>query len=634
MPDVAVYRWIAVAALTAVLSPPAACQFFDLATNDDGSVVYFATKHSRVGANEPDHGRIFRIRDGELELVESREVEPPGNSNISANCSNFFDLQGPVLAGDESVFAFAAGRSCSCPRACATFDFESVVQTGTEEVSRGTGFVQLSRDGAFALFYPGRGQNFTPRLVDLRTRTEMGPVSLGRIGLGGTTLSNVGAIVHVAFDQVALTRGAATTALSNRDVEIALDAVVDADATQVAYISHWVEPSEAKFSRLRRVSVGNGEALTLAEGPGAFFAPRISADGSRVLFLSTAPLVDTSGPPIAQAYTVESDATGIRQLTYGTAGVSSAVLSGDGRIVYAVTGAGALVKIDAESGMRETLVPRTAALGGTHVRGRASTFVVGIAKAGSLSVLEGAGLVDEPYYASGFPLPERLGGFRLSIDGQAVPLVSVTPSEAIYQAPWDLEEKLGGADLAEFTIETNQPESASVFDGVTQAFRQTGRNRGLAVAASTGYPESILRSTPRALATDQDYSLVTEENPLRPGGIAHAYAVGLGSVVPAVPLGHPAPVDGPLSRVAVPITCTASSFAGGAVGRQILPLLFAGLAPGLVGVYQVSLEVPATLRSTQTGQGLLEVQCRPRQTFGDSDFVFHFPFEFPFEPGD
>ena len=78
------------------------CQFFDLATNDDGSVVYFATKHSRVGENEPYHGRIFRIRDGELQIVESREVEPSGNSNITENCSNFFDLQNPVLSGDNA----------------------------------------------------------------------------------------------------------------------------------------------------------------------------------------------------------------------------------------------------------------------------------------------------------------------------------------------------------------------------------------------------------------------------------------------------------------------------------------------------------------------------------------------------
>lgn len=87
-------------------------------------------------------------------------------------------------------------------------------------------------------------------------------------------------------------------------------------------------------------------------------------------------------------------------------------------------------------------------------------------------------------------------------------------------------------------------------------------------------------------------ALVTTQNPARPGEIVHFYSRGLGPVDPVVPIGYPGPANPP-AQLVTPLQCTAEymdpsySLISGPVD-----VLFAGLAPGLVGYYQVSLRVP------------------------------------------
>jgi uncharacterized protein (TIGR03437 family) len=81
-------------------------------------------------------------------------------------------------------------------------------------------------------------------------------------------------------------------------------------------------------------------------------------------------------------------------------------------------------------------------------------------------------------------------------------------------------------------------------------------------------------------AIHQDWSgFVTTASPARPGEILHFYAVGLGPVQPSVATGVPGP-ENPLAMLATPLDCN-------------VPVLFAGLAPGLVGFYQVTVQIPA-----------------------------------------
>lgn len=68
-----------------------------------------------------------------------------------------------------------------------------------------------------------------------------------------------------------------------------------------------------------------------------------------------------------------------------------------------------------------------------------------------------------------------------------------------------------------------------------------------------------------------------------------AYLTGQGAVDPPVGTGAVAPAD-PLAKAKLSVTAT--------VGGKIADISFAGLAPGLAGVFQVNLTVPALASGT------------------------------------
>jgi uncharacterized protein (TIGR03437 family) len=81
----------------------------------------------------------------------------------------------------------------------------------------------------------------------------------------------------------------------------------------------------------------------------------------------------------------------------------------------------------------------------------------------------------------------------------------------------------------------------------------------------------------------EDNKLATLSSPLRANEIAVIYATGLGSVTPIALPGYKAP-DSPLTTV---VNQPAVTF-GGVNGD----ILFAGLAPGFVALYQLNVRVP------------------------------------------
>jgi len=97
-----------------------------------------------------------------------------------------------------------------------------------------------------------------------------------------------------------------------------------------------------------------------------------------------------------------------------------------------------------------------------------------------------------------------------------------------------------------------------------------------------------------AVALHQDFQrFVTLESPAVPGEIVHLFMTGLGAVAPAVATGAPAPAIPP-AKLASSITFVLANYASHPTRTATYPVevLFAGLAPNLVGVYQVSLRLP------------------------------------------
>ena len=88
----------------------------------------------------------------------------------------------------------------------------------------------------------------------------------------------------------------------------------------------------------------------------------------------------------------------------------------------------------------------------------------------------------------------------------------------------------------------------------------------------------------RALVQNQDGSINGPGHPATPGSIVAAYLTGQGPLDLPVPSGSAAPPD-PLIGAAAQVTAM--------LGGQNAEVTFAGMTPGLVGVFQVNLRIPA-----------------------------------------
>ena len=71
------------------------------------------------------------------------------------------------------------------------------------------------------------------------------------------------------------------------------------------------------------------------------------------------------------------------------------------------------------------------------------------------------------------------------------------------------------------------------------------------------------------------------DTPAPVNSIVSAYVTGLGNVTPAVNSGTAAPTD---TSTLAPVTAT--------IGGAAAKVVFAGLAPGFAGLYQVNIETP------------------------------------------
>jgi uncharacterized protein (TIGR03437 family) len=87
-----------------------------------------------------------------------------------------------------------------------------------------------------------------------------------------------------------------------------------------------------------------------------------------------------------------------------------------------------------------------------------------------------------------------------------------------------------------------------------------------------------------------DYSLVTAEHPAAGGETLVLYLTGLGAVTPAVDDGAAGPSNPPATAKEAS-SITVDVFDQGGI-QSFADVIFAGLAPGFAGVYQINFTVP------------------------------------------
>ena len=168
-------------------------------------------------------------------------------------------------------------------------------------------------------------------------------------------------------------------------------------------------------------------------------------------------------------------------------------------------------------------------------------------------------------------------GERLLVNGREIPWVS-PPRDgfADAQLPWDF-----AAPTALFSM----PE-------------------GDCTLVVEGYPARVAEFAPSGFAGpfpqegvygyNAEWKPVTSASPVRPGELVHFYLVGLGPTDCALETGQPAPLDR-LCRLTPSAEFRWIVEAGVTIPADVL---FAGLAPGLVGIYQMDVRTPATRNSS------------------------------------
>jgi uncharacterized protein (TIGR03437 family) len=164
------------------------------------------------------------------------------------------------------------------------------------------------------------------------------------------------------------------------------------------------------------------------------------------------------------------------------------------------------------------------------------------------------------------PLPTALGESCLTVNGVPVPILFVSPSQVNAQMPFNVEGNV--------TMILRTP------GGVSDNFNLTVLPTGPGVfhSGSAG-PLTDLPTVIRA----RNGEFVTLSNPVHREDTLTIFLTGLGRTLPPVDAGVPAPGDpAPVPLIEPEVTL-------GGVG---LPITFAGLAPGLVGVYQINVNVP------------------------------------------
>jgi uncharacterized protein (TIGR03437 family) len=182
---------------------------------------------------------------------------------------------------------------------------------------------------------------------------------------------------------------------------------------------------------------------------------------------------------------------------------------------------------------------------------------------GTFITIFGSNLASSTSQASSLPLPSSLGGASIFVAGESVPIVYASPTQINAILPSDLAINTSTQLIVSKGSSLSTPVTISVAAASPGVFT-FGQNQG------------ILQHS--------NFTLVSSSSPAARGEIVVIYCSGLGATSPSVVAGAVSPSSPPA------ITTGKVGVTFGGASAQVL---FAGLTPGLTGLYQINATVPS-----------------------------------------
>ena len=520
-------------------SIPLQAQFTELSTTDDGTQLYFSSP-MRIGASQPAsvQFRIYRVAKDGVELFAEPSAPGPLQPIGGANART------PQVTGDGQSVGLTMTGVCPAQGPCTSTSTQAELRGASTKVL-GQGSLRLSRNGRWAVLAQDPAgpppPAFQSILIDLTTgqqsmlpQSNVPPPTSG----GLSTLTSDGGVLT----QAGVWRQGKLIPIPSG---LGRFWGISDNARVVITDQLTGGPPTGHFLGALDLVTGAVQALD-QRGLGTLFLPMGLSNDGRVLLYRTFDPTSIAGP----AY-IRDTTTGVGYALLLPAGetATDGTLSGDGSAAYLVTTAGKIVRIGL--GNAPTL--------GQVIGATPYASNVSLLAPGSLFRLNGS-------------LPRDANGLRgkLFINGIAAPVVYANDREIGIQVPWEA---------------IPNPQSSFRVDVAGDSpFRQNDlipvlpavlRFEPLSPGESDIFPFKFLRG---------DFSGLLTTNP-QPGDSIVVYATGLGAVSEVQRTGQPAPLDH-----AVPIQ--------GQIHCRFTPYstdaetLFAGLAPGLVGFYQINFRLP------------------------------------------
>jgi uncharacterized protein (TIGR03437 family) len=182
---------------------------------------------------------------------------------------------------------------------------------------------------------------------------------------------------------------------------------------------------------------------------------------------------------------------------------------------------------------------------------------------GNIVAIFGENMAAGSTASTSLPLPTSVGGTSVIIGGLEAPLYFVSSKQINAMIPFELDPGRPYQVIVSANNALTMPEAIMV-EPVQPGVAAFADGKIIAQHSSDG-------------------SLVTADNPAKPGEFLVIYLAGMGRTDEEVHSGDASPAD-PLARPEIAPVLT--------IAGQEAQIFFAGLTPGLVGLYQINFQVP------------------------------------------